>query len=133
MPTKFLINKSYRHFSLLSGWTRSGGAAMSLFHLLFILSLSQTSTQGSALPQSPPAAVAAAGPILQDRPFVVVWNMPTAQCKRRYNIDLDLGDFDIMENRHQSFQGEVTVLRDAFTASDFHRDFQRDTSIFLFM
>uniref|UniRef100_A0A3Q3WT91 Hyaluronidase n=1 Tax=Mola mola TaxID=94237 RepID=A0A3Q3WT91_MOLML len=83
---------------------------MSLFHLLFILSLSQTSTQGSALPQSPPAAVAAAGPILQDRPFVVVWNMPTAQCKRRYNIDLDLGDFDIMENRHQSFQGEKMTI-----------------------
>uniref|UniRef100_A0A3Q3X0Y5 Hyaluronidase n=1 Tax=Mola mola TaxID=94237 RepID=A0A3Q3X0Y5_MOLML len=50
------------------------------------------------------------GPILQDRPFVVVWNMPTAQCKRRYNIDLDLGDFDIMENRHQSFQGEKMTI-----------------------
>lgn len=96
---------------------------MSLFHLLVILTLSQTSSQGSALPQSPPAAVAAAGPVLQDRPFVVVWNMPTAQCKRRYNIDLDLGDFDIIENRHQSFQGEVTVLRDLLTASDFHKHF----------
>ena len=51
--------------------------------------------------------MAAAAPILQDRPFVVVWNMPTAQCQKRYKIKLDLKDFDIVENRQQRFQGEV--------------------------
>lgn len=87
------------------------------FHLLFFFShipctsLSQTSTHGVAFPHSPLPAVAAAGPILQGRPFVVVWNMPTAQCQKRYNIHLDLGDFDIVENRQQRFQGQVIVLR----------------------
>lgn len=55
--------------------------------------------------------MAAAAPILQDRPFVVVWNMPTAQCQKRYKIKLDLKDFDIVENRQQRFQGEVIDLR----------------------
>lgn len=58
--------------------------------------------------QGPSSAVAAAGPILEDRPFVVVWNMPTAQCQRRHGVHLDLGDFDIVENRQQRFQGQVT-------------------------
>ncbi|TNN61812.1 Hyaluronidase-3 [Liparis tanakae] len=35
------------------------------------------------------------------RPFVVVWNMPTARCQQRLNVHLDLGRFDIVENRQQ--------------------------------
>ncbi|XP_038578921.1 hyaluronidase-3 [Micropterus salmoides] len=81
------------------------------FILLFLspilcTSLSQTSTHGVDLPDSPLPAVAAAGPILQDQPFVVVWNMPTARCQKSYNVHLDLGDFDIVENRQQRFQGQ---------------------------
>ncbi|KAM7412287.1 hypothetical protein PAMA_021981 [Pampus argenteus] len=83
----------------------------SIYFLLFLspllcTSLSQTSCPSCSLP-----AVAAACPILQNRPFVVVWNMPTARCWQRYNIHLDLRDFDIVENRQQSFQGqEMTIF-----------------------
>ncbi|XP_040009359.1 hyaluronidase-3 [Xiphias gladius] len=73
-------------------------------------SLSRNSTHGDPFLHTPPPAVAAAGPILQDRPFVVVWNMPTAQCQKRYNIHLNLGDFDIVENQHQRFQGEKMTI-----------------------
>lgn len=61
------------------------------------------------LPQHPPAhkeTLAAATLVLQDRPFTAVWNMPTAHCQEKYNIHFDLGDFDIVANRHQSFQGQ---------------------------
>ncbi|XP_023275751.1 hyaluronidase-2-like, partial [Seriola lalandi dorsalis] len=57
-----------------------------------------------------PPAVAAAGPVLQDRPFVVVWNMPTAGCQKRFNIHLNLQDFDIVENRQQRFQGQNMTI-----------------------
>ncbi|MED6260375.1 hypothetical protein ATANTOWER_015990 [Ataeniobius toweri] len=56
-------------------------------------------------------AVAAAGPVLQDRPFVVVWNMPTANCQKHHHIQLDLQDFGIVENHKQRFQGqEMTIF-----------------------
>ncbi|XP_026223743.1 hyaluronidase-3 [Anabas testudineus] len=72
--------------------------------------LSQNSPHGP-LHTSLPPSLAAAGPILQDRPFVVVWNMPTAHCHRLYNIHLDLGDFDIVANRRQKFQGQnITIF-----------------------
>ncbi|KAG8002826.1 Hyaluronidase-1 [Nibea albiflora] len=73
------------------------------FLLLFLSSI-------LAVPHDPWPAVAAAGQILEDRPFVVVWNMPTAQCRNRYNIHLDLRDFDIVENREQLFQGQKMTI-----------------------
>ncbi|XP_071331315.1 hyaluronidase-3 isoform X2 [Trachinotus anak] len=88
-------------------------------HFLLLLSLSPlpctspswNSTPGNpVLHHTPTPAVAAAGPILQGRPFVVVWNMPTARCQRRYNVHLNLGDFDIVENQQQSFQGQMTIF-----------------------
>lgn len=92
---------------------------MLLFHLLFFLlshipltSFSKTSNPGVTLPHSRPAAVTAAGPILSDQPFVVVWNMPTSQCQTHYGIHLDLRDFDIVENRQQHFKGQVIVSMD---------------------
>lgn len=64
----------------------------------------------SSSPRSLPETAAAAGPILLGRPFVVVWNMPTAHCQKHYNVSLDLRDFDIVENRQQHFQGQVIPL-----------------------
>ncbi|KAL6119957.1 hyal3 [Pungitius sinensis] len=71
-------------------------------------SLSPTSTHGVVLPRVP--RTAAAGPVLEERPFVVVWNMPTARCHKRFNVHLDLGHFDIVENRQQSFQGQKMTI-----------------------
>lgn len=74
---------------------------MELFLPLFLLAhLMRTSS----------CTEAAAGPIFLDRPFVVVWNIPTARCQRHYNVHLDLRDFDIVENRQQDFQGQVLHL-----------------------
>uniref|UniRef100_A0A4W6G9S9 Hyaluronidase n=1 Tax=Lates calcarifer TaxID=8187 RepID=A0A4W6G9S9_LATCA len=87
-----------------------------VFLLLFSLSilsftsLSPNSTRRNPLLQTLPPAVAAAGPILEDRPFIVVWNMPTSRCQKRYNIHLNLGDFDIVENRQQRFQGQKMTI-----------------------
>nr|XP_046253627.1 hyaluronidase-3 [Scatophagus argus]XP_046253628.1 hyaluronidase-3 [Scatophagus argus]XP_046253629.1 hyaluronidase-3 [Scatophagus argus] len=80
-----------------------------LSHIL-CSSLSQVSTHGADLPHSPPPAVSAAPPVLQRQPFVVVWNIPTARCQKRYNVELDLGDFDIVENRQQRFQGQKMTI-----------------------
>lgn len=72
---------------------------------------SHASTSGPGSSHSPPPSVppAAAPPILRNLPFTVVWNMPTARCHRRHNIDLDLKDFYIVENKRQRFQGQVIV------------------------
>ncbi|XP_056895965.1 hyaluronidase-3 [Takifugu flavidus] len=76
---------------------------MELFLPLFLLAhLMRTSSH--------PEATAAAGPILLDRPFVVVWNIPTARCQQHYNVHLDLRDFDIVENRQQDFRGQKMTI-----------------------
>ncbi|XP_029361413.1 hyaluronidase-3 [Echeneis naucrates] len=77
---------------------------------LLYTSLLWTLSHGNPPLHPSPPAVAAAGPILQDRPFVVVWNTPTARCQRRYGVNLNLGDFDIVENRHQNFQGQKMTI-----------------------
>uniref|UniRef100_A0A8C6VRF2 Hyaluronidase n=1 Tax=Nothobranchius furzeri TaxID=105023 RepID=A0A8C6VRF2_NOTFU len=56
--------------------------------------------------KSPPAT---AGPVLQDHPFIVVWNMPTANCQK-HNVQLDLEEFDIVVNRKQRFQGQKMTI-----------------------
>ncbi|XP_058500075.1 hyaluronidase-3 isoform X1 [Solea solea] len=73
-------------------------------------SLSQSSTHGDPLLHTPLPSVTAAGPILEGRPFVVVWNIPTARCQERYDVHLNLGDFDIVENRRQRFQGQRMTI-----------------------
>ncbi|KAM6929212.1 hyaluronidase-3 [Lycodopsis pacificus] len=78
------------------------------FLLLFLSPLSCMG--GVVLPHAPLPSVAAAGPVLQGRPFVVVWNMPTARCHKRFNVRLDLGHFDIVENRQQRFQGQKMTI-----------------------
>uniref|UniRef100_A0A1A7XH41 Hyaluronidase n=1 Tax=Iconisemion striatum TaxID=60296 RepID=A0A1A7XH41_9TELE len=52
---------------------------------------------------------AAAGPVLQNHPFIVVWNMPTANCQK-YKVPLDLEEFDILVNRNQRFQGQKMTI-----------------------
>ncbi|XP_075882283.1 hyaluronidase-3 [Nelusetta ayraudi] len=73
---------------------------------------SHASTSGPGSSHSPPPSVppAAAPPILRNLPFTVVWNMPTARCHRRHNIDLDLKDFYIVENKRQRFQGQRMTI-----------------------
>ncbi|XP_067908124.1 hyaluronidase-1-like isoform X2 [Heterodontus francisci] len=54
---------------------------------------------------------ASASPIIHDKPFIVVWNTPTAGCKTKFNVDLDLSVFDIVENENESFVGKnITIF-----------------------
>uniref|UniRef100_A0A3Q4I8Y0 Hyaluronidase n=1 Tax=Neolamprologus brichardi TaxID=32507 RepID=A0A3Q4I8Y0_NEOBR len=73
-------------------------------------SLPQNSPQADAFIGTSLQAVAAAHPILQNQPFILVWNMPTANCPQRYNIHLDLGDFHIVENKKERFQGQKMTI-----------------------
>ncbi|XP_029993577.1 hyaluronidase-3 isoform X2 [Sphaeramia orbicularis] len=63
---------------------------------------------GVSVPPGPP--LAAAGPVLEGGPFVVVWNTPTSRCQQRFSVSLDLEDFHIVQNREQRFQGQNMSL-----------------------
>ncbi|CAJ0941283.1 unnamed protein product [Ranitomeya imitator] len=53
----------------------------------------------------------AKSPLLQNRPFIAIWNAPTQQCKQRYKIDLDLTVFDIVVNPNETLSGQnVTIF-----------------------
>ncbi|XP_043933545.1 hyaluronidase-like [Protopterus annectens] len=52
----------------------------------------------------------ASSPVIQDKPFVVVWNMPTARCQWNYGIDLPLGVFDIIKNKGDHFKGQNMTI-----------------------
>ncbi|XP_014375518.1 hyaluronidase-3 isoform X1 [Alligator sinensis] len=49
-------------------------------------------------------------PIVQDKPFVVVWNMPTTKCQQRFGVALPLGDYGIVENQGNEFQGQNMTI-----------------------
>ncbi|XP_038668303.1 hyaluronidase-1-like isoform X2 [Scyliorhinus canicula] len=54
---------------------------------------------------------ASASPLIHNKPFIVIWNTPTAGCKTKFNVDLDLSAFDIVENENESFVGEnITIF-----------------------
>ncbi|NXT55540.1 HYAL1 protein, partial [Pluvianellus socialis] len=50
------------------------------------------------------------GPVLVDRPFVTIWNIPTERCAKKYNITLNLEIFDVLANDEQSFIGQDITL-----------------------
>ncbi|XP_074861671.1 hyaluronidase-1-like [Carettochelys insculpta] len=50
-------------------------------------------------------------PLLRHKPFIVVWNAPTEQCRLRYKVDLDLSVFDITSNTNETLSGSnVTIF-----------------------
>uniref|UniRef100_A0A452GZW4 Hyaluronidase n=1 Tax=Gopherus agassizii TaxID=38772 RepID=A0A452GZW4_9SAUR len=53
----------------------------------------------------------AKAPLLLHKPFIVVWNAPTEQCRLRYKVDLDLNVFDIASNTNETLSGSnVTIF-----------------------
>uniref|UniRef100_A0A8D0GWN4 Hyaluronidase n=1 Tax=Sphenodon punctatus TaxID=8508 RepID=A0A8D0GWN4_SPHPU len=53
----------------------------------------------------------ARAPLLLHKPFIVVWNAPTEQCRLRYKVDLDLSIFDIASNTNETLSGaNVTIF-----------------------
>ncbi|KAK1161368.1 hypothetical protein AOXY_G18868 [Acipenser oxyrinchus oxyrinchus] len=57
-----------------------------------------------------PLETMAAPPIVHRKPFVVVWNMPTARCQSKFGVTFDLAVFDIVENQQESFQGQNMTI-----------------------
>lgn len=49
-------------------------------------------------------------PLFYNKPFVVVWNAPTEQCRLRYNVDLHLGVFDIVTNANETLSGSSVTI-----------------------
>ncbi|MGH0141328.1 UNVERIFIED_CONTAM: hypothetical protein FKN15_000469 [Acipenser sinensis] len=53
----------------------------------------------------------ARAPLLQHKPFIVVWNAPTKSCRLRFKVDLDLSVFDIVANSNETLSGpNVTIF-----------------------
>ncbi|NWU51324.1 HYAL1 protein, partial [Dromas ardeola] len=50
------------------------------------------------------------GPVLINRPFVTIWNIPTERCTQKYNVNLNLEIFDVLANDQQSFIGQDITL-----------------------
>ncbi|NXL61530.1 HYAL1 protein, partial [Chordeiles acutipennis] len=50
------------------------------------------------------------GPVLVNRPFVTIWNIPTERCAEKYNVTLNLEVFDVLANDQQSFMGQDITL-----------------------
>ncbi|XP_072254842.1 hyaluronidase-1-like [Pyxicephalus adspersus] len=72
--------------------------------LICCLAISITVTNGQRLKQ-------AKLPMLPKKPFIIIWNAPTQQCKQRYKIDLDLSVFDIVPNPNETLSGQnVTIF-----------------------
>ena len=59
-------------------------------------------------PSPPPSPLGGSAPVVTGRPFVVVWNMPTAHCQTLYGVQLNLGAFDIVVNSREHFDGQVS-------------------------
>lgn len=53
---------------------------------------------------------AAASPIIQHKPFVVVWNLPTTRCQEHFGIRLPLDIYGIVENKGNVFQGQNMTI-----------------------
>ncbi|XP_019627870.1 PREDICTED: hyaluronidase-1-like [Branchiostoma belcheri] len=51
-----------------------------------------------------------AGASLPDRPFNVVWNVPSKTCKKKFGVDLKLEQYDIVVNPGQAFLGPYVSL-----------------------
>ncbi|XP_009698199.1 PREDICTED: LOW QUALITY PROTEIN: hyaluronidase-1-like, partial [Cariama cristata] len=50
------------------------------------------------------------GPVLVNRPFITIWNIPTERCAEKYNVTLNLEIFDVLANDQQSFIGQDITL-----------------------
>ncbi|XP_009578964.1 PREDICTED: hyaluronidase-1-like, partial [Fulmarus glacialis] len=50
------------------------------------------------------------GPVLVNRPFITIWNIPTERCAKKYNVTLNLEVFDVLANDQQSFVGQDITL-----------------------
>uniref|UniRef100_UPI00398E896A hyaluronidase-4-like n=1 Tax=Pristiophorus japonicus TaxID=55135 RepID=UPI00398E896A len=50
-------------------------------------------------------------PLMQNQPFLVIWNIPTENCRIHRGVDLHLNDFNIVTNENEAFMGgNITIF-----------------------
>ncbi|XP_072329239.1 hyaluronidase-1-like isoform X2 [Scyliorhinus torazame] len=50
-------------------------------------------------------------PLMDNQPFMVIWNIPTGKCKTHRGVDLQLNDFNIVTNQNEVFMGgNITIF-----------------------
>lgn len=54
--------------------------------------------------------IARGGNLIEDLPFLTVWNAPSQECQEKYNVSLNLGIFDVVVNQNESFTGKEMTL-----------------------
>ncbi|XP_068951492.1 hyaluronidase-like [Petaurus breviceps papuanus] len=73
-----------------------------LFLLLLLL---------SASPMDPRTLKPSLSPVLQNRPFLVVWNAPTSRCRTAFGLPLPLEPFGVVANDQEVFAGgNITIF-----------------------
>lgn len=78
-------------------------AAMTLFHGELLLLFLQLPRLVMCLQLN--------GSPFSKKPFLTMWNAPTASCSRQHNVELDLSMFSIVHNRNQGLMGEdITIF-----------------------
>ncbi|XP_038668311.1 hyaluronidase-like [Scyliorhinus canicula] len=51
-----------------------------------------------------------ASPMIYNKPFSVIWNTPIANCKTKFDVALDLGAFDVVENENGQLMGKKITI-----------------------
>lgn len=47
---------------------------------------------------------------IDGKPFVALWNAPTGGCSKNFSIPIELDDFRILANPHQTWNGKYVVV-----------------------
>ncbi|CAH1263425.1 HYAL1 [Branchiostoma lanceolatum] len=50
------------------------------------------------------------GPALPDRPFNIVWNVPSRKCAEKFGVEFSLNEYDIVSNPGQEWNGTYVTL-----------------------
>ncbi|XP_019631126.1 PREDICTED: hyaluronidase-1-like isoform X3 [Branchiostoma belcheri] len=50
------------------------------------------------------------GPALPDRPFNIVWNVPSRKCAEKFGVEFDLDEYDIVSNPGQEWNGTYVTI-----------------------
>ncbi|NXU56720.1 HYAL2 protein, partial [Turnix velox] len=78
-----------------------GGCAVALVAMPWLALL--------VLARQPPEKPSAA-PLLTRRPFLVAWNVPTQDCKPRFQVSLDFSLFDLQASPNEGFVGQNLTI-----------------------
>ncbi|XP_078594305.1 hyaluronidase-1-like [Branchiostoma floridae x Branchiostoma japonicum] len=50
------------------------------------------------------------GPALPDRPFNIVWNVPSRKCAEKFGVEFSLDEYDIVSNPGQEWNGTYVTI-----------------------